>query len=339
MSAFYRLNALTVLLTLVVIMVGAFVRLSDAGLSCPDWPGCYGELVVPESQADAAAGGLAFPHRPLEVSKAWKEMVHRYLAGTLGLLILAMTVLAWLRRDTIGQQRALPTALLGLVMFQALLGMWTVTLLLKPLIVTAHLLGGMATLALLWLCLLRQGGHLRGLAGASGLRWMTGVALLVLVVQIFLGAWTSTNYAAYACLDFPSCHGQGWWPETDFARAFTLWHGLAVNYQHGILNSVARATIHWTHRVGALVTAGVLLLLAARLWWLGGTDKRWRRLAGVLVAALVLQAGLGISAVLLRVPLWAAVAHNGGAALLSLAVMTIVHAAWCAGSVPAKYRV
>lgn len=328
MSVFYRLAALTVLLTLVVIMLGAFVRLSDAGLSCPDWPGCYGEWVVPETQAEAAAGQLSFPKRPLDVSKAWKEMIHRYLAGTLGLLILALTVLAWVRRNEPDQQRVLPTVLLGVVIFQALLGMWTVTLLLKPLVVTAHLLGGMATLALLWLCLLRQGNHLRGLPAAPGLRWMTGFALLVLVAQIFLGAWTAANYAAYACLDFPTCHGNSWWPETNFVRAFTLWHGLAINYQHGILNSVARATIHWTHRLGALVTAVVFLLLAARLWFLGAADRRWRPLAGLLVAALVLQAGLGIAMVLLRIPLWAAVAHNGAAALLLLATMTVVHAAW-----------
>lgn len=339
MSVFYRLNALAVVLTLVVIMVGAFVRLSDAGLSCPDWPGCYGQIIVPESPAEAVAANQAFPHRPLEAAKAWKEMVHRYLAGTLGMLILALAVLAWLRRDVVGQQRALPGILLGLVIFQALLGMWTVTLLLKPLIVTSHLLGGMATLALLWLCLLRQGRHLHGLEGARGLRWLAGLALAVLVLQIFLGAWTSTNYAAYACPDFPSCRGQGWWPETDYARAFTLWHGLGINYEHGILGSAARATIHWTHRLGALLTVAVVLLLTARLWWLGARDVRWRGLAGLLLAAVAVQAGLGITTVVLRVPLWAAVAHNGGAALLLLAVMATVHAVWWAGPISTNSRV
>lgn len=339
MSAFYRLNALVVLLTLVVIMVGAFVRLSDAGLSCPDWPGCYGQLVVPESHAETAAANRAFPERPLEAAKAWKEMIHRYLAGTLGMLILALAVLAWLRRDQLGQQRVLPPIILGLVVFQALLGMWTVTLLLKPLIVTSHLLGGMATLALVWLCLLRQGGHLQRLPGGRGLRWLAGLALVVLVGQIFLGAWTSTNYAAYSCTGFPTCHGQQWWPQTDFVRAFTLWHGLGINYAHGILGAVARATIHWTHRLGALVTIVVVLLLALRLWRLGVADGRWRVLACVLVAAVALQAGIGVATVLLRVPLPIAVAHNGGAALLLLAVMTTAHAAWCAGPVSTKFRV
>ena len=161
-------------------------------------------------------------------------MIHRYLAGTLGLLILTLAVLAWRWRGEPGQQKWLPTILVGLVAFQSLLGMWTVTLLLKPLIVTAHLFGGMATLALLWWCLLRQGGHLRGLAAAPSLRAAAVVALVVLVGQIFLGAWTSSHYAALACPDFPTCHNQ-WWPETDFASAFTLWQGLGTNYEYGVL--------------------------------------------------------------------------------------------------------
>lgn len=327
MSNFYRLNALTVLLALVVITVGAFVRLSDAGLGCPDWPGCYGHMDVPASQAETDVANAAFPERPVETGKAWKEMLHRYLAGALGLAILAMTVLAWRRRHVVDQQRVLPSALLALVIFQALLGMWTVTLLLKPLIVTAHLLGGMATLALLWLCLLRQGGHLRGLAGAPGLRATAAIALAVLVAQLFLGAWTSSNYAALACPDFPTCQTR-WWPETDFAHAFTLWHGLGINYEHGILDSVPRATIHVSHRIGALVTAAVMLLVAARLWRLGGHDARWRGLAGALVAATGLQIGLGIATVMLHLPLAIAVAHNGGAALLVLATVAVSHAAW-----------
>lgn len=327
MSVFYRINALTVLLAFVVITVGAFVRLSDAGLGCPDWPGCYGHLDVPESQAETAVANAAFPERPVEAGKAWKEMVHRYLAGALGLLILTMAVLAWRRWHVIGQQRVLPVVLLGVVVFQALLGMWTVTLLLKPLIVAAHLLGGMATLALLWLCLLRQGSHLRGMAGVSGLRVIATIALAVLLAQLFLGAWTSSNYAALACPDFPTCQAR-WWPETDFARAFKLWHGLGINYEYGILDSVPRATIHWTHRIGALITTVVMMLVAARLWLLGGGDQRWRRLAVALVAVTMLQIGLGIATVVLHLPLSVAVAHNGGAALLLLTVMTICHAAW-----------
>lgn len=330
-SNFYKINLLALALCFVVVTVGAYVRLSDAGLGCPDWPGCYGHLAVPAQSADVAAANAAFPQRPVQAGKAWKEMVHRYLAGTLGLLILALAVLAWRRRHEPGQQRLLPGVLLALVVFQAALGMWTVTLLLKPLIVSAHLLGGMALLALLLLCLLRQGGHLRGwIAPAPGrLRLFAGIGLAVLAVQIFLGAWTSTNYAALACPDFPTCQG-AWWPQTDFATAYTLWHGLGMNYEYGILDSVPRATIHLTHRLGALVTAAVLFALAAPLFVRGGDDRRWRMLATLLVAAVVLQVGLGVTAVVAHLPLPAAVAHNGGGALLLLTVMAINHAAWSA---------
>lgn len=339
---FYKINLLAVVLCFVVVTVGAYVRLSDAGLGCPDWPGCYGHLVgVPEQSEHVAAANQAFPERPVEAGKAWKEMIHRYLAGILGLLILCMALLAW--RRVISPPHAshltpharvqwrLPTVLLGLVIFQALLGMWTVTLLLKPLIVSAHLLGGMAILALLLLCLLRRGEHLRAWTAhsLSRLRAFAGVALAVLIGQIFLGAWTSTNYAALACPDFPTCQGV-WWPETDFATAFTLWHGLGMNYEYGILDSVPRATIHLTHRIGAIVTSAVLLGLAASLHARGRDDGRWRKLAGLLVAALLLQIILGVSTVLGHLPLPLAVAHNGGAALLLLTVMAITHAVWSA---------
>lgn len=324
---FRRVNLAAVLLCLAVIMLGAYVRLSDAGLSCPDWPGCYGHLDVPAAGAEIAAANAAFPARPVVPAKAWKEMIHRYLASGLGLLILAMAALAWRRRRCPGQQRLLPGLLVGLVIFQGLLGMWTVTLLLKPLVVTAHLLGGMATLALLWWCLLCQGGYLPGLARPRGLRFWSLLALLVLAGQLFLGAWTSTNYAGLACPDFPTCLGR-WWPQTDFARAFTLWHGLGINYAGGVLDFVPRATIHLSHRVGALVTASVMLALGLGLWRMGRADARWRWLAAALLAAVGLQVALGIATVVYHLPLPLAVAHNGGGALLLLAVMTVVHASW-----------
>lgn len=329
--AFYRINLAAIALAVLVIMLGAFVRLSDAGLGCPDWPGCYGQLTVPNGPHEIAAANQAFPKNAVDVRKAWTEMVHRYVASTLGLLILVMALLS-LRRATVPRiPRVLPWALLALVIFQGLLGMWTVTLLLKPLIVTLHLLGGMATLALLELCLMR---HRRMAAGWSvvrrrGLRVLAGAALLLLVVQVFLGAWTSTNYAALACPDFPTCQGQ-WWPPTDFATAFTLWRGLPVNFEHGILDSVARATIHWTHRLGAVVIACIMAVLALILWRCGRGDRRWRYLALLLLAATALQIGLGISVVVFGLPLAVAVAHNGGAALLVLVVVLINHAAWSA---------
>jgi len=325
----FRLNFATLCLTFAVITLGAFVRLSDAGLGCPDWPGCYGHLDVPTAQADVAAANERFAHRPVEAPKAWKEMIHRYAAGTLGLLILAMALWALRRSDNPHQQRALPWVLLVLVIFQALLGMWTVTLLLKPLIVTAHLLGGMATFALLGWCLFRQGPMFAGYRAVArgGLRMAAGITLVVLIVQIFLGAWTSTNYAALACPDFPTCQTY-WWPPTDFPTAFTLWHGLGINYEYGILDSIPRATIHWTHRIGALVTTLVMLVLVALLWRQSRTDRRWGKLALALPVVLVLQVSLGISVVVFHLPLPVAVAHNGGAALLLLVVMAINHAAW-----------
>lgn len=322
---YYRVNLICIFLAFAVITLGAFVRLSDAGLGCPDWPGCYGHIGVPQDHA--AAEGY---QRPLEQHKAWKEMAHRYLAGAFGLLILAMLALAWSQRKRVAQQVVLPVALLGLVIFQAMLGMWTVTLLLKPLVVSAHLLGGMSLLALLVLSLLRQGQHFNLMPAGKQvgiLRFMAALGLVVLTIQIFLGAWTSSNYAALACTDFPTCHGQ-WWPQTDYKEAYTLWRGLGVNYEFGVLDSVPRATIHMVHRLGALITTGVLLVLAALLFALGQRERRWSGLAIALIMALALQVALGITAVVAHLPLPVAVAHNGGAALLLCALMSINHASW-----------
>lgn len=326
MDKYYRINLFCIFLAFAVITLGAYVRLSDAGLGCPDWPGCYGHIGVPQDHAAVAENYT----RPLEQHKAWKEMAHRYLAAAFGLFILAMLFFAWTQRKRMHQQFVLPIALLGMVLFQGALGMWTVTLLLKPLIVTAHLLGGMSLLALLLWSLLRQGNHLSGMAAGrqTGLiRVTAGLALIVLTVQIFLGAWTSTNYAALACTDFPTCHGQ-WWPQTDYKEAYTLWRGLGVNYEFGVLDSVPRATIHMVHRLGALVTTGVMLVLAAMLFTLGRRERRWSKLGIGLLLALALQVVLGITAVVGHLPLPVAVAHNGGAALLLCVVMSINHAAW-----------
>ncbi len=328
-SAFYRLAVLATVLTFALIMLGAFVRLSDAGLGCPDWPGCYGHLVgVPQADQHVSAANEAFPDRPVEAPKAWKEMAHRYVAATLGLMVLALALMAWRGRHVPDQPVVLPMALLGLVIFQAALGMWTVTLLLKPLVVTAHLLGGMATLALLFWLVLKSGGYLRALTvrSAGVLRGLALAALLVLILQIFLGAWTSTNYAALACPDFPTCQGR-WLPPTDFREAFTLWRGLGVNYEYGVLENTPRLTVHLTHRLGAVVTLLAMLGLALYLL-LRESAQSMRRLGVALIAAVVLQLGLGISIVLLHLPLPLAVAHNGGAALLLLVLVAINHAAF-----------
>jgi cytochrome c oxidase assembly protein subunit 15 len=316
----YRLAGLTCLLAFVVILMGAYVRLSDAGLGCPDWPGCYGRLVVPEDHTEVAG---SFPDRQLHTGKAWKEMIHRYLAGTLGLAILALALLAWRHRKQPDQPLLLPTLLLGLVIFQAALGMWTVTLLVKPAIVTAHLLGGFATFVLLWLLFLRlrPAGPLTTPKGLKTPQIHLWIALLVLVSQISLGGWTSSNYAALGCSEFPTCYGGQWWPAMDFREAFVIWRGLGVNYEYGILDNDARTAIHMTHRLGALLTFLVLGLLALRLIGLhdSGLLQRW---GGLMLGLLLLQLGLGVSNVLWRLPLPVAVAHNGVAALLLLSLVT-----------------
>jgi cytochrome c oxidase assembly protein subunit 15 len=248
-------------------------------------------------------------------------MVHRYVAGTLGLLILVMAVVAWRG----GVQRGLATGLLALVVFQGLLGMWTVTLLLKPAVVSAHLLGGMATLALLWLLVLRTRGWLAGAVanGAWPLRPLAVVALVVLVAQIALGGWTSANYAALACTDFPTCHG-AWLPEMDMADAFVLWRGLGINYEFGVLDHPARIAIHFVHRVGALITFLVLGSLALLLLIRGAGSVR--AIGAVLGILLLVQVGLGIANVVLSLPLHLAVSHNGVAALLLLTLVSLNHA-------------
>ncbi len=325
---FHRIAVIATVLALGVVVLGAYVRLSNAGLGCPDWPGCYGHIAVPEAHKAVASAEQAFPGRPVEPAKAWKEMIHRYFAGTLGTLILILAILAWRNRRDARQEVVLPLGLVVLVIFQALLGMWTVTLLLKPLVVMSHLLGGMSTLALLLLLVLRDGRYVEyGADFASP--WPRRLALgglVILAIQIALGGWTSSNYAALACPDFPKCQGS-WWPDMDFKDAFVLWRGLGIDYQGGILQSAARAAIHYTHRIGALVTFLYLFTLGASV--LARASRRGLRLLGAAILVLVTaQASLGISIVEFGLPLPLAVAHNGTAALLLLSVVALNHALW-----------
>ncbi|UTW06010.1 COX15/CtaA family protein [Pseudomonas benzenivorans] len=314
----YRLALFATLLALLVVMLGAYTRLSHAGLGCPDWPGCYGFIGVPMSEQSQALAEARFPEAPLEVAKGWAEMVHRYFAGSLGLVILALAVQALRQRGTPGQPLKLPLLLLGLVTLQAAFGMWTVTLKLWPQVVTAHLLGGFATLSLLFLLTLRLSGAAAPLPRLPvALRGLAALALALLIGQIALGGWVSSNYAAVACVDLPTCHGQ-WWPAMDFANGFHLTQHIGPNYLGGQLDSDARTAIHMSHRLGALLVTGVLLLLAWRLRAAG-----LPRLAALLVLALGVQVGLGISNVLLHLPLAVAVAHNAGGALLLLCLVLI----------------
>jgi len=325
LTLFRRLCLVATLVTLCVIVLGAWVRLSHAGLGCPDWPGCYGHLTVGEALQNADRANAAFPERPLEADKALKEMIHRYLASALGLLIIAIAVVAWTNRRDPAQPMRLPGFLVALVVFQGLLGMWTVTLLLKPAVVTAHLVGGLATLALLWWLALRVNRTTRP-PGERGLRRLAVIGLAVLAVQILLGGWVSTNYAALACPDFPTCQ-RSFWPDMDFKDAFVLWRGLGIDYEGGVLDHPARVAIHFVHRIGAVVTALVLGFLAWRAIRTG--QSRAVRMAGsALAALLVVQWTIGPVMVMKALPLWLATAHNGVAALLVLAVVALIKFLW-----------
>ena len=313
MSRARAIALLALYVALVVVPLGAYVRLSDAGLGCPDWPGCYGKLVgVPDHPEEHAAAAQAFPDKPVEAGKAWKEMIHRYVAGTLGLLVFAAGLLAWRRRPVVS------AVLVVTIVFQALLGMWTVTLLLKPAIVTAHLLGGMTVVALLTLQAMmeRDATNVRTVpSGASTLAWL---ALVALAVQIGLGGWVSSNYAGLACQDFPTCQG-AWLPAMDFGHGFTLRRELGYTGQGVLLPFEALTAIHWSHRLGALLVFLTVGALIVRL----RSAPAWQPWAFVLAVLLLLQVGLGVANVLLSLPLPLAVAHNFGAALLLLHVVAV----------------
>jgi cytochrome c oxidase assembly protein subunit 15 len=323
--AFRRLALSGTVLALCVVVLGAYVRLNHAGLGCPDWPGCYGHLTVGQAAQNVDSVNAAYPDRPLEVKKAWLEMVHRYFASTLGLVIVALAVMAWRNRKDRQQPVKLPLALVLLVVFQGLLGMWTVTLLLKPLIVTSHLVGGLTTMSLLWWLSLNPTRTTRP-ASERGLRMLAVVALCVLSLQILLGGWVSTNYSAVACPDFPTCQ-QSYWPNMDFKDAFVLWRGLGIDYEGGVLDHPARVAIHVVHRLGALIAALVLGYTALRA--VRTARSRGARMAGTAMAvALATQLILGPVMVLKTFPLPLATAHNAVAALLLLSTVALLRFLW-----------
>ncbi len=368
---FHRLAWFALIMTASTIMFGSFVRLSDAGLSCPDWPTCYGRVTWPQTQMEAAQH-VASEIRPLETHKAWREQVHRFLAGLLGVEVLALALLAARRRRwgvaqvvtasvlvalaiplymrgehvassvlAIGGEAILLIAAmrwsnidlsraavltLAVVIFQALLGMWTVTLLLKPIVVMGHLLGGMLMFGLLvWMAW--KATHLPiTLAEAPRLRWWLRVGLALLVLQIALGGWVSANYAALACgggsasLDnFPRCVSQ-WWPQQNYSEGFTLWRGIGVDYEGGVLDGASRIAIQMAHRMMAVLVALYLLVLSVRMYRLPGM-RGWASALGLLV---LLQITLGVLNVKLALPLAVAVMHNGGAVLLLFVLVSLL---------------
>jgi heme a synthase len=362
---FHRLAWLAVALTLAVVVFGAFVRLSDAGLSCPDWPTCYGRAAWPTDPSHAA-DHAATAIRPVEPHKAWREQVHRHAAAILGVLVLGLALLAARRRrlgvaQILGASALVALAIplymqgqyvaasllaiageailllaalrwsnvdlarasaltLAVIVFQALLGMWTVTWLLKPAVVMAHLLGGLLTFSLLtWMAWRATHVPIR-MADAARLRRLLGIGLALLAVQIALGGWVSANYAALACgTDFPKCVGL-WWPPADFREGFVLWRGIGVDYEGGVLDGGSRIAIHFAHRLMAVLVTGHLLVVAWRLLRTPGMRYWALLLAGLLLA----QVALGIANVKLALPLWTAVLHSAGAALLLFVLVSLL---------------
>jgi len=319
MNFYKRLTFFATLLALIVVSFGAYTRLTDSGLGCPDWPGCYGTLSVPESIDQIEKAQAVYPDSPVEIEKAWIEMIHRYIAGILGIMILVIAFMSIRLREQINYSLKWPFFLLGLVIFQAALGMWTVTLLLKPAVVTSHLLGGMTVLGILTFLMHRNyGTHRENFVSNKFERKIIRFSLVLLFIQIALGGWTSTNYAALACTDYPTCHGS-LVPEMDFYNAFTIFRELGVTSIGEPLSLEALHAIQWVHRIGAIVLL-VYLLFVAYILKVNQGFNMWRN---VLILVISLQFIIGIANLLLHLPIVLATLHNLGAALLVVILVGI----------------
>jgi len=319
MNFYKRLTFFATLLALIVVSFGAYTRLTDSGLGCPDWPGCYGTLSVPESIDQIEKAQAVYPDSPVEIEKAWIEMIHRYIAGILGIMILVIAFMSIRLREQINYSLKWPFFLLGLVIFQAALGMWTVTLLLKPAVVTSHLLGGMTVLGILTFLMHRNyGTHRENFVTDKYERKIIRFSLVLLFIQIALGGWTSTNYAALACTDYPTCHGS-LVPEMDFYNAFTIFRELGVTSIGEPLSLEALHAIQWVHRIGAIVLL-VYLLFVAYILKVNQGFNMWRN---VLILVISLQFIIGIANLLLHLPIVLATLHNLGAALLVVILVGI----------------
>jgi len=294
--------------------------LTDAGLGCPDWPGCYGTLTVPESEAAIEKAQANYPESKIDNKKAWIEMIHRYIATILGFIILSLAFLAYRNKDEIKVKPSLVYGLLGLVIAQGMLGMWTVTELLMPIIVSLHLLGGMTTLGLLTYITHRHWGTVSDtlISINPTSKKLIRFSLVVLFFQIFLGGWTSTNYAALACTDFPTCHGE-LIPLMDFSNGFSLWRELGLTSEGEALTLQALQAIQWVHRVGALIFVSYFLYIIYLLTKL----KSCNLYRNLLVIVISFQLIIGILTLLLHLPLALATMHNLGAALLVIITVII----------------
>ncbi|MEP1217450.1 MAG: COX15/CtaA family protein [Marinobacter sp.] len=326
-----RWSLVASLLAVVVIMLGAWTRLVDAGLGCPDWPGCYGFLTVPQDEARMAIANARFPDTPVDVEKGWPEMIHRYAAGFLGLVVFGLAAFAFRHRRE-GLPFRLPMFIALFIVLQGAFGMWTVTLKLWPQVVALHLLGGFTTLSMLTLLTLRLRGKQQRDAIGPVKRvtrepnrfrpWLYG-GLALVVMQIALGAWTAANYAAVACTDLPTCQGE-WWPaDMDFAHGFDVTQHVGPNYLGGQLTADGRVAIHVTHRVGAMILLAYFTVFLALLW---RRTKQTPMVRHVQLVAVVLaaQIALGLANIVFHIPLSVAVAHNAMGAGLLLAVINLL---------------
>ena len=322
MNNIKNLSFFGICLAFVVIALGAWTRLVDAGLGCPDWPGCYGFVVFPTNEAEIALAEARYPTFPYDINKAIPEVVHRYFAAALGFLAIIMVYYSFKQNEN----RNIRRWTIGLLIFiscQGLFGYLTVSLLLLPIIVTAHLFGGFTTLTLFFLIFLMSGKFdiLEKMA-IPKLKTIAGIALVVLLFQIFLGVWTSTNYASLACADFPTCQGS-YMPEMDFKNGFNLNQEVGPNYLYGLLDNPSRVAIHYSHRVSAILVTIVFLILISKLWFSNAAP-----LASTIGILLLTQISLGIINVVYVLPLYVAIAHNLVAALLLLTIFTVNYLAW-----------
>lgn len=327
-----RTLVVATLFAMIVVAMGAYTRLVHGGLGCPDWPGCYGHLGVPQGAEAISQAEQAFPNAPpVEAAKAWPEMIHRYIAGTLGLFILCFGLWSLIkRRHHPHTPIAVPIYLLVVLLGQAVLGMWTVTWKLHPLVVMGHLLGGMTITSLLWWTTLQTppspalpltSAHIMR-PQLKRLRWLCGVGIALVFAQIMLGGWTSANYASLICPDFPACRGS-LWPAMDFKHAFNIFAPIGVNYQGGVLGNMARITIHMMHRYGGAIVGMYIVGLTLYSLYIAPTG-RIKRVAALCLGLLVTQIALGIANVVYLLPLPIAVAHNSTALLLLLSVETLL---------------
>lgn len=319
-----NLVLVSIILAIVVVTLGAYTRLTHAGLGCPDWPGCYGLIDVPQTAEQIAKAEQAFPERPVEVQKAWNEMIHRYFAGALGLFILAIAVISYRNRH-LGTPLFLPMFLLALVIFQAALGMWTVTMKLMPIVVMGHLLGGFTTLCLLFLLYLRLSDYRvpEGDFAVKKYAKFAGIGVIILTLQIALGGWTSSNYAALVCTELPICQ-QPWVENLTFENSFNPIPPERDTYEYGHLNHYERVTIHAMHRIGAIVTAVYLLWLALKIFT-RSQSQLVKQTTVILTLVLVLQVALGVSNIVMSLPLAIAVSHNIIAACLMMVLIKLTY--------------